>query len=193
MLQKALGTLSNSRASGKRPIPKLQDLLHSLLLPQGAYPYPEISQPRLFAHNPPREQTDSDSASRRGCNNFRTFIEEASRSFGVEKSLIRAVIKAESNFNPRATSPAGAVGLMQLLPSTAEEMGVRDLFDPRDNIHGGTRYLAALLDRYDGNLTLALAAYNWGPGNLEKAPERLPHETQTYIERVLRYLDTLTV
>ena len=119
-------------------------------------------------------------------------IEEASQNFGVEKALIRAVIKAESDFNPRAKSRSGAVGLMQLLPSTARELGVRDLYDPRDNIAGGTRYLAMLLDRYDGNLKSALAAYNWGPGNIEKTPDQLPRETEQYIQRVLRYLETLT-
>ncbi len=91
---------------------------------------------------------------------FEPFIEEASRAFEVRKDLIRAVIKAESDFNPAAKSRAGAVGLMQLLPSTARELGVRDLYDPRENILGGTRYLAMLLNRYEEDLELALSAYN---------------------------------
>lgn len=119
---------------------------------------------------------------------FEPFIREAALRFGVEKNLVRAVIKAESNFNPQAESRAGAIGLMQLLPSTGRELGVSDLFDPRQNIMGGTRYLAMLLDRYKGNLELALAAYNWGPGNLERGSGGLPDETERYIHRVLRYI-----
>jgi len=123
---------------------------------------------------------------------FEPFVEEASRAFEVRKDLIRAVIKAESDFNPAAKSRAGAVGLMQLLPSTAREMGVRDLYDPKENIFGGTRYLAMLLNRYEGNLELALSAYNWGPSNLEKGSGRLPRETEHYVQRVLGYLEALT-
>ncbi len=121
------------------------------------------------------------------------FIREASQKYGVERDLIRAVIKAESNYNPNAESQAGAVGLMQLLPSTADDMGVTDIYDPRENIFGGTRYLGMLLNRYAGNMERALAAYNWGPGNVERAPDRLPGETRTYIQRVLSYLETKTV
>ncbi len=124
---------------------------------------------------------------------FERLIGEASRTFGVEKDLIRAVIKAESGFDPKAKSKSGAVGLMQLLPSTGRDLGVKDLYDPRENIFGGTRYLAMLLDRYKGNLELTLAAYNWGPGNLEKDPSRLPRETREYIQRVLECLETRPV
>ena len=124
---------------------------------------------------------------------FENFIQEASQTFDVERDLIRAVIRAESDFNPMAKSPAGAVGLMQLLPSTARDMGVTNLYDPRENILGGTQYLGMLLERYEGNMERALAAYNWGPGNIERAPYRLPDETRAYIQRVLSYLETLTV
>jgi soluble lytic murein transglycosylase-like protein len=111
-------------------------------------------------------------------------IQGAADQYGVDPSLIKAVIAVESNGNPQAVSPAGAQGLMQLMPKTAAELGVTDPFDSKQNIIAGTRYLSRLLDRYQGNQKLALAAYNWGMGNLEKNPEGLPRETRNYIVRV---------
>lgn len=111
-------------------------------------------------------------------------IAKASRRYGVETGLIKAVIKAESNFNPTAVSSAGARGLMQLMPGTARSLGVNDSFDPEQNVMAGTRFLRDLLDRYNGNVDSALAAYNWGPGNVDRRPDRLPRETQNYLVRV---------
>jgi soluble lytic murein transglycosylase-like protein len=115
-------------------------------------------------------------------------IDEAIRSaadqYDLEPALIKAVIAVESNGNPKAVSPAGAQGLMQLMPKTAADLGVTDPFDPAQNIKAGSRYLRQLLDRYQGNLQLALAAYNWGMGHLERNPHGLPKETQNYIVRV---------
>ena len=111
-------------------------------------------------------------------------IREAAAKYDLDPALIRAVIQVESNRNPEAVSPAGAQGLMQLMPKTAAEMGVTNPFDPAQNIEGGSRYLRQLLNRYQGNRRLALAAYNWGMGNLEKRPEALPKETQHYILKV---------
>ena len=115
-------------------------------------------------------------------------IVHASKTYDVDPDLIKAVVKAESDFDIDSTSPKGAMGLMQLMPATAKELGVKNSYDPVENVMAGTRYLKSLLDRYDGNVTLALAAYNWGMGNVERHPERLPRETQTYIARINKFL-----
>ena len=114
-------------------------------------------------------------------------INQAAEKYDIDANLIRSVIKAESNFNPSATSPRGAMGLMQLMPETANELGVKNAYDPRENVMGGARYLKMLLSRYDGQVDLALAAYNWGMGNVEKKPDRLPAETLSYIDKVNSY------
>jgi len=112
---------------------------------------------------------------------------KASRRYGVEVGLIKAVIKAESNGNPRAVSHAGAQGLMQLMPATARGLGVTNSFDPEQNVMAGTRFLRELLDRYHGNVDKALAAYNWGPGNVDRKPHLLPRETRDYLAKVKSY------
>lgn len=119
---------------------------------------------------------------------FDAIIRNAASRFGVHEGLIKAVIKMESDFNPRAVSHAGARGLMQLMPSTAAGLGVRNSFDPEQNIMAGTRFLRDMLNRYGGDLDSALAAYNWGPGNVDKSRGAfLPRETREYLARVKKY------
>lgn len=105
----------------------------------------------------------------------------------INPALVRAVIQAESAWNTRAVSPKGALGLMQLMPATAIELGVADPFDPAQNIRAGVRYLKGLLDRYDGNAELALAAYNAGPGAVAKYGGKVPpyRETRDYVRKIV--------
>jgi soluble lytic murein transglycosylase-like protein len=115
-------------------------------------------------------------------------IDDTARRYGVDPALVHAVVRAESAFDHLAVSSAGAQGLMQLMPGTALEVGVRDPFHPRENLEGGVYYLAQLLDRFQGNTQLALAGYNAGPGAVERYGGVPPYsETLQYIERVFRY------
>lgn len=123
-----------------------------------------------------------------GAASFESLVQVASQFFGVDSGLIKAVIRQESEFDPAAVSSKGAVGLMQLMPETAELLGVDDPLNPAKNIYGGTKYLKQMLDRYDGNLEFALAAYNAGPSTVDEAGG-IPDiaETKNYVEKVLGY------
>lgn len=118
-------------------------------------------------------------------------FQAASEKYGVSVSLLKAVAKAESNFNPNAVSRCGAMGIMQLMPGTAASLGVTEPFDPEQNIMGGAKYLSGLLDQFGGDVRLAVAAYNAGPGNVKKYGGVPPFdETQNYVVKVLGYLGT---
>lgn len=119
---------------------------------------------------------------------FEPIIKSVASEFGVDTSLVKAVIHAESGYNPNAISPKGAQGLMQLMPGTAKGLKVSNSFDPKENIRGGVRYLRFLLDTFKGDVTLALAAYNAGLSRVNKYGGVPPYEeTQNYISRVLNY------
>lgn len=114
------------------------------------------------------------------------YVKEAAAAHGVDPALIEAVIKQESSYRTDAESSCGAQGLMQLMPETAKELGVSNSLDPRSNVMGGTKYLSQLLKRFDGNMTMAIAAYNAGPGAVEKYGGVPPYaETQDYVQKVL--------
>ena len=152
---------------------------------------PDNNRYRLLVMSP-RDRTASgdryDMALLAKAGQYDSIIEKAATSASVEPNLLRAVIVVESGFNSRAVSKRGAVGLMQLMPATAARFGVSNAFDPRQNVHGGARYLKFLIDRFGQNLGLALAAYNAGEDAVERNGGQIPPftETMAYVPRVLK-------
>jgi soluble lytic murein transglycosylase len=127
-------------------------------------------------------------SSGRNAKAYDAIIREACRHYGTSFELVKAVIHVESGFNPNAVSRAGALGLMQIMPYNLNDFGVLDPFDPRDNVMGGTWYLKQLMEKYNSDLTLSLAAYNAGPGAVDKYRDIPPFpETEDYVQRVLTY------
>ncbi len=119
---------------------------------------------------------------------YDAYIAQAARRYGVPFSLIKAIIKVESNFDPQAVSRSGARGLMQIMPQTARTLGVRNSFDPRENIFGGVRYFRTLLMQFEDSLPLALAAYNAGPSRVDVLKQVPPiRETQRFVRKVIEY------
>jgi len=116
-------------------------------------------------------------------------ITTASERYGVDYRLVKAIIKAESDFDPRAVSKKGAMGLMQIMPENFQHLDIQNPFDPEENIMGGTRYFRYLYDRFEGKLALSLAAYNAGPTTVDNYNKTIPpyRETEQYVQRVLRY------
>jgi len=146
-------------------------------------PTPVVSLPSLISQPTESGLDDIDDMS-----NIGDIIDFHAKRKGLSQALVKAVIRAESGGNPRARSRCGACGLMQLMPPTAAEMGVYDIFDPDQNIAGGTEYLAIMLDLFRGDKRLALAAYNAGPGAVKKYGGIPPYpETRDYVDRVLRF------
>ena len=123
-----------------------------------------------------------------GTKKYDGIIQDAARRYGVDFSLLKAIIRAESSFNPQAISRKGARGLMQIMPQNFRTLEIQDPFDPKQNIMGGARYFRSLLDRYEGKVALTLAAYNAGPTAVDRYRRIPPYvETQDYVEKVLRY------
>ena len=157
-----------SSAPGLRPM--------MALFPVGAVVKPQVDVTTEFEVVPAKEA-------------YEDIIQEAAKLYDIDASLIRAVMQAESAFHPYVVSRAGAEGLMQLMPDLADEMGVTDSFDPRENIMGGARYLKQLLDMHNGNIALTLASYNAGPGNVRRYRGVPPFkETRSYVKKIKNIL-----
>ncbi|WP_431029249.1 lytic transglycosylase domain-containing protein [Lysinibacillus sp. LZ02] len=178
-LSNLLGSVSESSAEQKNVANYLQSLIYEgqLNVPQSVLEALSVSTP-----------TTSVGASH---TNYKEVIEAAAAKYNIPTKLIESVIKQESGFKPNAISSAGAIGLMQLMPSTAKFLGVTDATDPTQNIMGGTKYLRQMLDKFNGDISLALAAYNAGPGNVSKYNGIPPFkETQNYVKKILNSYNT---
>lgn len=144
---------------------------------------PTSSQYRIYIKESPRISLQTASRGK-----YEPIIHEASRRHGISAHLLNAIIKVESDYNPRAISRKGAKGLMQIMPETTKMLNIVDVFDPWENIMGGARYFKELFNRYGGKLPLALAAYNAGPSAVDRFGSIPPfQETEAYVEKVIRY------
>lgn len=200
MMQASLALTGDSPADASTALGSRQPYSSSQALLQ-AYQANLAASNRLTASEPPSPLTakpestltaELQSPLHSGAAWLEPLIEKASRRYGVDAGLIKAVIKTESDFNPQAVSSAGAQGLMQLMPATARGLGVSNAFDPEQNVMAGTRFLRDLLQRYNGNIESALAAYNWGPANVDRRPDQLPRETRGYLARVKQLYSSYT-
>lgn len=134
------------------------------------------------------EQTSSSTDNISAPEDLNAYFEEAAQKYNVDVNLLKAIAKQESNFNPSAKSSAGAMGVMQLMPSTAKSLGITDAYNAHDNIMGGAQVIAQNLKKYNGDVSLALAAYNAGSGNVDKYGGIPPFkETQNYVKKVMAY------
>lgn len=146
-----------------------------------------VSEEKRFKGSAPTSGASAPATTWKGDpKDYDSMIADASKKHKVDENLVRAVIRQESAFNPKATSHCGAMGLMQLMPDTAKELGCKNAYDPYENIMAGTKYLSQLMTTFDGNMTKAIAGYNAGPGAVEKYGGLPPYpETQDYVTKVL--------
>jgi len=149
---------------------------------------PAVRQPIASGTSTFSDALRSGSALSSGSADLDAFFEAAGQRYNIPPNLLKAVAKAESGFRPNVTSKAGAMGIMQLMPGTARGLGVADAFDPEQNIMGGAKYLRQMLDRFDGDIRLALGAYNAGPGAVAKHGG-VPSFSQNYVSKVLGYFN----
>ena len=148
--------------------------------------------PKQKTTNASAKATTSRATDHSAARSLQGYIESAATEHGIDPLLVKAVIKTESNCDPEAVSAKGALGLMQLMPATARELRVANPLDPLENVTGGTRYLRTLLDSYDGNVALSLAAYNAGPEAVRKYDGVPPYaETQSHIVKVMAVYDRI--
>ena len=183
----AVDALLAASSSGAVSLDTVQQILG--FTPQTDAPVdtsPVADTPAISSSSATNSTTSSGSVS--SPENLEEYFKEASETYGVDINLLKAIAKQESNFNPSATSSAGAMGVMQLMPSTAKGLGVTNAYDAQENIMGGAKLMAQNLKKYNGDVSLALAAYNAGGGNVDKYGGIPPFkETQNYVKKVLGY------
>ena len=164
-------------------VPVVQADIYLFIDSQGVLHFtnaPTSSQYTLYIKERPKPATAT--------KKYDGIIQEASNTFGLSFSLLKAMIKVESNFDSRAISKKGALGLMQIMPQNLQAFNIREPYDPKDNIMGGARYFKSLMERFEGKLPLALAAYNAGPTIVDKYRNIPPiKETQDYVKKVMKY------
>jgi len=164
-------------------VPVVQADIYLFIDSQGVLHFtnaPTSSQYTLYIKERPKPATAT--------KKYDVIIQEASDTFGLSFSLLKAMIKVESNFDSRAISKKGALGLMQIMPQNLQAFNIREPYDPKDNIMGGARYFKSLLERFEGKLPLALAAYNAGPTIVDKYRNIPPiKETEDYVKKVMKY------
>ena len=145
-----------------------------------------LSMSQALQNLEPENETSSINSTYASKSQLISMINQVAQKHGVDEKLVQALIKQESGFNPNAKSKVGAIGLMQLMPSTAKAMGVKNPYNATQNVEGGVKYLKSMLNKYNGNIILALAAYNAGPGAVDKYSGVPPYkETENYVKNIL--------
>jgi soluble lytic murein transglycosylase len=177
--------------TGLIPASKGRAEIFRYLAPDGSVHYSNVPVERGYRRYTIRSNvgfTTLRSVSTHDRNRFYRLIDDTALRYRMDPALVRAVVRAESDYDPRAVSSAGALGLMQLMPGTAQDLEVRNPFDPEENVRGGVQYLRYLLDRFNGDTALALAAYHAGEQNVDRHNGIPPIEaTRTYVKRVLKF------